>query len=118
MGVDHLGPFKVTNSGNQHLIVLNDYLSRYLDVEAVPSTDSDSVVNPNSSTEGSVHKDLIFFVFCSIIWTSTDFHQEVVPLDSVVTEMITAEPVERRKAERLAEYQAVTHPFDSTQNQF
>jgi hypothetical protein len=45
VGVDHLGPFKTTDSGNQHLIVLIDYLSRYLEVEAVPSTDSESVVN-------------------------------------------------------------------------
>ena len=44
IGIDHLGPFKMTERGNQHLIVCIDYLTRYLEVKAVPSTDSASVV--------------------------------------------------------------------------
>ena len=44
IGIDHLGPFKTTERGNQHLIVCIDYLTRYLEVKAVPSTDSAAVV--------------------------------------------------------------------------
>ena len=38
LGIDHLGPFKLTDRGNQHLIVYIDYLSLSLEVKAVPST--------------------------------------------------------------------------------
>jgi len=44
LGIDHLGPFKETDRGNQHLIVLIDYLSRYVEAEAVPSTDTAAVL--------------------------------------------------------------------------
>jgi ribonuclease HI len=44
IGIDHLVPFKMTERGNQHLIVCIDYLSRYLEVRAVPSTNTAAVV--------------------------------------------------------------------------
>ena len=44
IGIDHLGPFKTTERANQHLIVCIDYLARYLEVRAVPSTNTAAVV--------------------------------------------------------------------------
>lgn len=36
--IDHLGPFKLTEEGNQHIIVAIDALSKYVELEAVPDT--------------------------------------------------------------------------------
>ena len=44
IGIDHLGPFKKTKNGNLHLIVTIDYLTRYVEAKAVPSTDSTAVI--------------------------------------------------------------------------
>lgn len=44
IGIDHLGPFKKTEEENQLLIVTIDYLSRYVEAKAVPSTDSAAVI--------------------------------------------------------------------------
>ena len=45
VGIDHLGPFKLSDNGFLHLIVLIDYLSRYIEVGTVKSTDSAAVVD-------------------------------------------------------------------------
>ncbi|KAI9555914.1 enzymatic polyprotein [Daphnia sinensis] len=44
LGVDHLGPFKLTIEGKQHLIVCIDYLSRWVEVEPVVSTGVEEVM--------------------------------------------------------------------------
>lgn len=44
LGVDHLGPFKLTTEGKQHLIVCIDYLSRWVEVEPVVSTGVEEVM--------------------------------------------------------------------------
>ncbi len=41
-GLDHLGPFNETKSGNRHLIVSIDYLTKWIEVQAVPSTDAEA----------------------------------------------------------------------------
>ncbi|KAI9549132.1 hypothetical protein GHT06_005867 [Daphnia sinensis] len=42
--IDHLGPFKLTEEGNQHIIVAIDALSKYVELEAVPDTTAANVV--------------------------------------------------------------------------
>jgi hypothetical protein len=44
VAVDHLGPFKKTANGNQHVIVCIDYLTRWIEVKAVKDTGSDSAI--------------------------------------------------------------------------
>jgi hypothetical protein len=44
VAVDHLGPFKKTANGNQHLIVGIDYLTRWIEVKVVKDTGSDSAI--------------------------------------------------------------------------
>ena len=43
LGIDHLGPFKTTQRGMQHLVVCIDYATRWLEVAAVPTTASEHV---------------------------------------------------------------------------
>ncbi|XP_045026270.1 uncharacterized protein LOC123470258 [Daphnia magna] len=38
IGVDHLGPLKETDGGNVHVIVAIDYLTKWVEAEAVPTT--------------------------------------------------------------------------------
>lgn len=38
IGIDHLGPFKTTRSGKKHIIVAIDYLSKWVEANAVPNT--------------------------------------------------------------------------------
>jgi len=40
LGIDHIGPFKKTLRGNQHVIVAIDYLARWVEAKAVPDTSS------------------------------------------------------------------------------
>ena len=42
--VDHLGPFKQTARGNQHIIVAIDALSKYVEIAAVPDTTAEKLV--------------------------------------------------------------------------
>ena len=42
--VDHLGPFKQTARGNQHIIVAIDALSKYVEIAAVPDTTAEKSV--------------------------------------------------------------------------
>jgi len=39
-GIDHIGPFKKSAKGNRHVIVAIDYLSRWVEADAVPDTSS------------------------------------------------------------------------------
>ena len=43
-GLDHLGPFKVTESRKDHIIVAVDYLTKWVEAEAVPSTAAGPVI--------------------------------------------------------------------------
>lgn len=43
LGIEHFGPFRTSDKGKKHLIILIDYLSRYVEGKAVKSTDSASV---------------------------------------------------------------------------
>ena len=43
-GLDHLGPFKETQNGKVHMIVAIDYLSKWVEAEAVPSTAAGPVI--------------------------------------------------------------------------
>ena len=43
IGMDHLGPFKSTQRGNQHCLVSIDYLSRWVEIIPVPDTKAKSV---------------------------------------------------------------------------
>ncbi|XP_057376543.1 uncharacterized protein LOC130697744 [Daphnia carinata] len=45
IGIDHLGPFKVTAAGNRHIIVSIDYLSKWVEVAAVPDTSTKFVTS-------------------------------------------------------------------------
>ncbi|KZS13498.1 Uncharacterized protein APZ42_021358 [Daphnia magna] len=38
IGVDHLGPLKETDGGNVHVVVAIDYLTKWVEAEAVPTT--------------------------------------------------------------------------------
>ncbi|KZS07399.1 Uncharacterized protein APZ42_028945 [Daphnia magna] len=40
IGVDHLGPFKMTSTGYRHIIVAIDYLTKWIEVQPVPDTSS------------------------------------------------------------------------------
>ena len=42
--IDHLGPFKLTEEGNEHIIVAIDALSKFVEMEAVPDTTAAKVV--------------------------------------------------------------------------
>lgn len=44
IGVDHLGLFKTTDGGKQHLIVCIDYLSRWMEAKLVVSTGAEEVI--------------------------------------------------------------------------
>lgn len=44
-GLDHLGPFKLSKKGNVHIIVAIDYLSKWVEEAAVPSTAAGPVIN-------------------------------------------------------------------------
>ena len=44
LGIDHLGPFKETKDGNQHIVVIIDYLTRFVEAFAVPDTSSHHVL--------------------------------------------------------------------------
>jgi len=44
LGIDHLGPLKKTAKGNQHIIASIDYLSRWVEAEAVPDTTSEKAI--------------------------------------------------------------------------
>ena len=37
-GLDHIGPFKLMERGNRHIVVAMDYLSRWVEAKAVPDT--------------------------------------------------------------------------------
>lgn len=43
VGIDHLGPLKLTPNGFQHIIVCIDYLTRWVEVAAVPDTSVEPV---------------------------------------------------------------------------
>lgn len=38
VGIDHLGPFPKSDDGNRYVIVATDYLTKWVEVEAVPDT--------------------------------------------------------------------------------
>ena len=38
MGIDHVGPFKLTNRGNRHILVAVDYFSKWVVAKPVPDT--------------------------------------------------------------------------------
>ena len=44
LGIDHLGPLQTTDSGNKHVIVAIDYLTKWVEVAAVPDTSTDHVI--------------------------------------------------------------------------
>lgn len=44
LGIDHIGPFKKTARGNQHVVVAIDYLSRWVEAKAVPDTTSEKAI--------------------------------------------------------------------------
>lgn len=45
IGIDHLGPFKVTANGNCHVIVAIDYLSKWVEMAPVADTTSKLAIN-------------------------------------------------------------------------
>ncbi|KZR95761.1 Uncharacterized protein APZ42_010288, partial [Daphnia magna] len=44
LGIDHLGPLQTTDSGNKHVIVAIDYLTKWVEVAAVPDTSTNPVI--------------------------------------------------------------------------
>lgn len=44
LNMDHLGPFKTTADGNRHILVIVDYLSKWVEATAVPDTSSKHVI--------------------------------------------------------------------------
>jgi hypothetical protein len=44
LGIDHLGPFPLSNRGNKHIIVAIDYLTKWVEARAVPSQKAEDVV--------------------------------------------------------------------------
>ena len=44
IGMDHLGPFRLTSGGNKHIIVCIDYLTKWVEAAAVPDTSSKYVI--------------------------------------------------------------------------
>jgi hypothetical protein len=44
LGIDHLGPLETTNSGNKYVIVAIDYLTKCVEVAAVPDTSTCHVI--------------------------------------------------------------------------
>lgn len=45
VGIDHIGPFPTSAAGNRYIIVAVDYLSRFIEVAAVPSLAASCVIN-------------------------------------------------------------------------
>ncbi|KFD60016.1 hypothetical protein M514_27800, partial [Trichuris suis] len=43
LGIDHLGPFPLSKRGNRHVIVCVDYLTKWVELEAVPDTTAERV---------------------------------------------------------------------------
>ncbi|KZS04597.1 Uncharacterized protein APZ42_032421 [Daphnia magna] len=50
--LDHLGPFKTTSSWHQHVMVLIDYLTKWIEVAAVPDTSTTTEVTPFELVNG------------------------------------------------------------------
>ncbi|KAI9552543.1 integrase core domain protein [Daphnia sinensis] len=44
LGIDHLGPLQTMDSGNKHVIVAIDYLTKWVEVAAVPDTSTNHVI--------------------------------------------------------------------------
>ena len=44
LNMDHLGPFKTTADGNKHILVIVDYLTKWVEAVAVPDTSSKHVI--------------------------------------------------------------------------
>ena len=44
IGIDHIGPFKLTTNKNTHAVVAIDYLSKWVEAEPVPGTSTDHVL--------------------------------------------------------------------------
>ncbi|KFD60900.1 LOW QUALITY PROTEIN: hypothetical protein M514_26889 [Trichuris suis] len=43
LGIDHLGPFPLSKRGNRHVIVCVDYLTKWVELKAVPDTTAERV---------------------------------------------------------------------------
>ncbi|KFD60669.1 hypothetical protein M514_27178 [Trichuris suis] len=43
LGIDHLGPFPLSKRGNRHAIVCVDYLTKWVELKAVPDTTAERV---------------------------------------------------------------------------
>lgn len=45
IGIDHLGPFPISEDGNRHIIVAIDYLTKWVEVHVVPDTSATHLVS-------------------------------------------------------------------------
>ena len=44
IGIDHLGPFHASPTGNRHIIVSIDYFTKWVEATGVPDTSTDGVI--------------------------------------------------------------------------
>jgi len=65
LGMDLVGPLRVTHSGNRYITVLTDYLTKWPEVKAIPSKDVEQIVDfdvetvPPLNTRGDPYRQWV-----------------------------------------------------------